>query len=321
MNKLAKVFHTTLEAGISNTERALRQSAFLELYFKLREKSESSFLGSLTLEQRRCIHPFMYFINKAKNVVMGLRHKVLEDMRQQTDRPVIYAATHIGKFDIEILCEVIREHTYVLSGDYEHIQGTIDEAYLLANGVLLFNEWVKNDRAGIADRMIEILHQSVSLLYYPEGAWNLTPNLPVRPCYWGIIDVARKSNAIIRPVAIEQYGKHFDVIFGENFDVNDYVSITQGKTEAITALRDAMATLKWKIWENHPAKRSDILHNEWDNYRKARFKEWTYHSFDYVETLVYQPKGVTAPEEVWAHLGQLVPRRENAFLFNKRLGG
>ena len=33
---------------------------------------------------------------------------------------------YVGKYDIEVISEAIKEHYYLLSGDYEHIQGIID---------------------------------------------------------------------------------------------------------------------------------------------------------------------------------------------------
>ena len=31
-------------------------------------------------------------------------------------------------------------------------------------------------------------------MYFIEGTWNLTLNLPMLPCYWGIFDIAKKVN-------------------------------------------------------------------------------------------------------------------------------
>lgn len=56
-------------------------------------------------------------------------------------------------------------------------------------------------------------------MYFPEGTWNLSPNLPVLPCFWGIVEIAQKGNAIIVPVAAEQYGKHFKINIGCNLDI------------------------------------------------------------------------------------------------------
>ena len=321
MTKLTKAYHALFEQGISPAEYERRYQAYLSLYFRLRERSANSFLGRISFEQRHKLHPLMNFVNAAKNVVMGLRPRVIADRHSKADRPIIYAATHIGKFDIEVLFEALPDHAYVLSGDYEHLQGSINELFLTANGILFFNEFVNEDRTEIKQRMIDTLHHGANLLYFPEGAWNLMPNLPVLPCYWGIIDVARESNAIIVPVAIEQYGKRFDVIMGENYDVNDYAATPEGKGEAIIDLRDAMATLKWEIWENHPAKHADIAEHEWEDYVADRYAEWNYPTTDYCDRLCYKPKGITKPEEAFAPLKQLQPCRENAFLYNKHLKG
>lgn len=85
-------------------------------------------------------------------------------------------------------------------------------------------------------------------MYFPEGTWNLSPNLPVLPFYRGIIDVALEANAIIIPIAIEQYGKQFVTKIGSNFDPQVYGK--QRKAEALAALRNQMAELKWEIWQS-----------------------------------------------------------------------
>ena len=62
--------------------------------------------------------------------------------------------------------------------------------------------------------MISTLKAGDNLMYFPEGAWNMSPNLPMLPCFLGIIDVPKRGGADIIPVAIEQYGKHFKINIG-----------------------------------------------------------------------------------------------------------
>lgn len=101
-------------------------------------------------------------------------------------------------------------------------------------------------------------------MYFPEGVWNLSPNFPVLPCYWGIIEVAQKGDAVIVPVVAEQYGKHFIINIGSNLEMEKYGS---DKATAISTLRDMLATLKWEIWESRPRQhREDIGSGEWDTY-------------------------------------------------------
>lgn len=322
MNVLAEKQKRIFEEGITDEEKNKREQEFLELYYKLRDENDEKIYSRLTLEQRRKIHKLILLIYTIKNKLGGFSYELIKDERIPTDRPIIFALTHVGKFDIEVTSEAIKDHYYLLSGDFEHLQGTIDAPFLGFNGVIYFNEIVKDDRKRASEQMIEHGNNCGNTMYFPEGTWNLSPNLPVLPCYWGIIDVARQSNAIIIPVGVEQYEKHFKINIGKNFDVNDYSEDTLGKTEAIGALRDNLALLKWEIWETGSLyKRSELDVSEWDEYKKDRFKEWPYFNEKYIDRLIFKPKNVTSHEEAFAHVKKLVPNRANAFLYNKRLIG
>lgn len=320
MNILADIQQRSMEAGLSEEETARRRAEFLETYYKLRRKSENSLLGRMPLRTRKCLHPLVLLIYTVKNRLGGFRYAVIADKREKVLRPIIFAITHVGKFDIEVVSEAIKDHYYLLSGDYEHIQGIVDEPFLSINGVIYFNETVREDRRAVSQRMISLLQDGGNLMYFPEGTWNLTPNLPVLPCYWGIVEIAQKGNAIIVPIAAEQYGKHFEFNVGKHFDMLDYGVSREEKSRAISDLRDTLAALKWEIWERHQENRENILPDEWDKYLNARFREWTYFSLDYVDTLIFRPKGITTYEEAFAHLDDLIPCKENAFLLRKRNG-
>ena len=128
-------------------------------------------------------------------------------------------------------------------------------------------------------------------MYFPEGTWNLSPNLPVLPCYWGIVDVAQAGNAIIVPIAVEQYGKHFKIRIGENFDMRTFGTDVTEKLNAINTLRDILATLKWEIWETkQQLKRCEIDNDEWNKYIANRFREWPYFNLEYIDSLILKPK-------------------------------
>lgn len=318
MNILADMQKKCLEPGISKNEYEQRREAFLKLYYELRRKNECSLFGRLSLNDRRKLHAFVLAVYKIKNRLGGFRYALIADKRESTARPIIFAITHVGKFDIEVISEAVRDHYYLLSGDYEHIQGGVDEPFLNLNGVFYFNETEQEDRKAVTEKMISLLQQGGNLMYFPEGTWNLSPNLPVLPCYWGIVEIARKGNAVIVPIAAEQYGKHFDINIGENFHMERYGSSVEEKSKAIAALRDVLATLKWEIWERHPVSRKDILDNEWDEYLDARFREWPGFDSNYIESLIYKPKNSVSQETVFAHLKQLKPCLENAFLWRQR---
>lgn len=309
-----------LKGKISEEEYEILEKEYYDLYYKLRQKNDKRFYSKLTLKQRKKLHGLILTIYKIKNRLGHLTYEVIKDERSKTDRPIIFAITHIGKFDIEVTSEAIKDHYYLLSGDYEHIQGIIDAPFISLNGVIYFNENVKKDRQMASKKMIEHLKQGGNLMFFPEGTWNVTPNLPMLPCYWGIVDVAKNGNAIIIPVAVDQYDKHFVINIGKNIDMNQYGNTVEDKSKAIGDLRDILATLKWEIWEHvEPWKREEMTGHEWEEYVQTRFKEWPYFSEEYIAGLVYRPKGVVTKDEAYGPIKKLVPNKRNAFLFNKRL--
>lgn len=317
MNILAEMQEKIYESDISKEERAKRENDFYDLYYKTRSKDENSFLGRLSLRTRQRLHKLIFCVFVVKNRLSGFTCKVIKDEREQTDRPIIFATTHVGKYDIEVSAVGIRDHFYLLSGDYENLQGLVDGKFLLVNGVIFFNEKDKSDRLRVTDRMIKHLKSGGNLMYFPEGAWNLKAELPVLPCYWGIVDIAQKSNAIIVPVAVEQYGKRFKINIGKNIDMLKYGFDNAEKAKAITNLRDVMATLKWEIWETEPQlKRNELQGNEWDKYVEERLSEWNF-SYNHIEGLIYKPKNICQTQDAFSHLNNIAPSMNTAFLFNR----
>lgn len=318
MNILAEEQLKMLEPGLAPEERERRRAAFLALYDELRKKEESRWYSRLSLRQRQRLHPLLLLVYTVKNRLSGFTHEIIGDRRGLTDKPVIFAVTHVGKFDVEVVSEALRSHCYLLSGDYEHLQGIVEAPFLALNGVIFFNETVREERRSAAQRMVRLLQEGGNLLYFPEGAWNLSPNLPMLPCYWGIVEVARQGGAVIVPLAAEQYGKHFKINIGAPFDVSSYGDGAAERSRAIGDLRDVLATLKYEIWETAPAKRAALAADEWEQYTEERFSEWPYFNRDYIAGLIFRPKGIVPPEEAFAHLARLQPRRETAFLLRNR---
>lgn len=319
MNILAEEQKKLFQPELTEEEYKKIEKEFLDLYYKLRQKNEKRFYSKLTLEQRKKLHKYILGIYTLKNKIGGFTHEIIKDEREYTNRPIIFAVTHVGKFDIEVVSEAIKDHYYLLSGDYEHIQGIIDEPFIGINGIFYFNEFVKEDRKEVSKKMISHLQKNGNLMYFIEGTWNMTPNLPMLPCYWGIVDIAKQGNAIIIPVAADQYGKHFKINIGKNFDMSKYGEGPEEKSRAITDLRDVLATLKWEIWETEYVQRNKIKDNEWEQYIDNRFKEWPYFNLEYIDRLVYKPKNVIDRRDVYAFTKKMKPNKNNAFLFNKRL--
>lgn len=273
------------------------EEAYLRYYYALRKRFEASIVNNLSLKARKGIHPILISVIRLRNRINGYHHTVIGDNREKTDRPKIFAITHICKSDIEVVSEALKEHYYLLSGDFENIHGTVDGLFLALNGVIYFNENVKEDRHSVKERMIQILKRGGNIMYFPEGTWNLSPNLPVLPFYRGIIDVALSSDAVIIPVAIEQYENRFITKIGSNFDAACYGE--ERKAEALSELRNQMAELKWEIWESVPmVERTAIADNYYEKFLEDKIGKWTLALEDFKRG-IYKNAENMSPDEVF----------------------
>lgn len=85
-------------------------------------------------------------------------------------------------------------------------------------------------------------------------------------------------------------------------------------------MRDTLATLKYEIWESEAQiQRKHIRGNEWDKYIEKRFSEWPNFNMDCIDGLVYKPKNVIEAKEAFAFMEDIVPNKNNIFLFSKKL--
>ena len=137
----------------------------------------------------------------------------------------------------------------------------------------------------------------------------------------GTADIAIQSKTQIVPVALECYGKHMYVALGRNIDVAD---TWQDKNELTSYLRDALATLKWRIFEAVGIQsRKDIPEDYRQTYIDSIIndnKDTSYTEQDVIDTM-FRDRSITTSEEAFAHLNTICPTMQNAFLYDKRLEG
>ena len=221
-----------------------------------------------------------------KSRLCGLTYELVGANNKAPDKTVIYAVTHIGKFDFEMLEEAYDAFCYPLAGDWELSYGEIDDYFLRINGVLYVDTRDKEDRQKSNDAMINLLKKGISILIFPEGIWNLTRNLPVMKLFPGVVKVAKECEVPIITIAIEQREKHFYINVGDELDVS-----VCDETVALERLRDSMATLRWQIWEKTPVeKRSDMSKDYYEEFLKKRISEWPHCSMEQINSRMYKDK-------------------------------
>jgi 1-acyl-sn-glycerol-3-phosphate acyltransferase len=260
-------------------------------------------------------HKVLLPLLKVNDKINHLNLHIINDKRRTTNKPVIYACTHIGFYDVMMLFEAITCPCWLFCGDPDSLINTFYGWMLEKNGVIWVDNYDKADRKLAKEIATQLLKQGGNLMIFPEGAWNMTDNLIVMKLYQGTAMMALETDADIVPIAIEQYGKEFYVNIGENISSKDCGSDVLAFTER---LRDILATLKWEIWELFPlTERGSLPENMKNSFAADILAESGDDSYTMkmYEDERYHDKNITSPEEAFAFIKNLIPRRENAFLF------
>lgn len=271
---------------------------------------------------RQLVHPLLLGALHIYHMAKKIRIKANGSVHK-TNRPIIFAVSHIGMYDVEVVLQAIRKHVYLLSADEAAMYRTFDGWFFSTNGVIYVDPEDKSDKKTAMETAVKFLKEGKCLLWCPEGTWNLSPNYVILPIHYGIIEAAVRSNAVIIPVGVEQYdrarGIDFVVNIGNVFNPQEHFNDELTKNQKIDLaemLRSDMARLKMDAWES--VSRADIDSEYWDVFVTKRLAEWPHYTMDIIHQREFNPNGFTSPIEAFEHLHHLIPCVENAFLFRNR---
>lgn len=271
-------------------------------YVELREYEYENGIPLKGLEARKKIHNILLNLIKIDRKLEKEELEVINDRRKIIKKPIIYACTHVGGNDVQRTFEALKDHSYLFIGDLEGMYKDLLGLILYLNGAVCLETKEKKDRFIAKQRAIELLNQNGNLLIYPEGAWNVTSNLPVMKLYKGAVEMALETGAEIVPVAIEQYNEKFYVNIGENIDIdsNDVDVINQ-------RLRDELATLKWEIWERLGVYKRTSISITQEEFEQEIINRCPYgFTKEDIERTRYKDKNEVGVEEVFAFRKKLV---------------
>lgn len=288
----------------------LRKLSIEELakYYKEQRKEaieEGIPLSEKSIRIRNKIHQLLLKIVIIDRLLNHETVTILKDERVKNNHPKVFACTHIGGNDIQRTFEAIKDPAYLFLGDPQELYRNLEGLLLYLNGVICLETRDKIDRGIAKKRSIELLEKGGNLLIYPEGAWNISPNLPVMKLYKGAVNIAVKTKADLIPIAIEQVENHFYVSIGKNIITSDMENIDTNLLNQ--TLRDAMATEKWHIWERIGVYSRDIVKNQTvDNYQQSIVKKCNYNFTleDVLETMYKDPNEISL-DEVFAPIKKL----------------
>ena len=271
-------------------------------------------------------HYILIFVLMIERLLRGTKIKIVNKEQLNIVKgirgPIIFAPTHCGKFDIQTLAEVLWQNRWsLLSGDPNFLPGTVEGYWLQFHGVIYVDRDDKEWRTRAKQEMITHLQNGGNIMMYPEGTWNLSPNLPMLPLFRGIADIAKETNATIIPFAqeIDDKNKTYYVKIGKP------IYPTKEPLSILEDLRNQMAEMKWSLIEELPFCKAvydkNKLYSEWDKYIEKRLSECSYYTFELSWKYARKEKWQTERELIQADLSNICPTKETAFLFNKRLKG
>lgn len=304
-------------------KRRMQLAELKKYYLEQRAYEFNNNVELSNINLRKIIHPLPYIAVALSRMAEGQKLHIIGDKREKTDKPIIFASAHCHPEDPSSAFEAIKTHAYLFLGDPEDVYQKIEGLLLNMNGVIYLEtrvkqeyikelldlglitpeeidelkQLIKNDRKIAYARAIELLNKKANLLIFPEGAVNITPNLPVMGLFPGTVKMALETGAEIVPMALERYGKDIYANIGENIRVTD-----RGENSILyynEKLRDALATLKWEIWETQG------IHSRIDLPTEEEFisgimdtSEFIYSVEDIYATM-YKDKNIVTPEEVF----------------------
>lgn len=253
-------------------------------------------------------------LSKEKIVILNDLHKV------NGNKPRIYACTHIGGNDIQRTFQIIKEPAYLMLGDPGILYKKVIYKGLQMNGVIPLETTDREDRKIAYNRAIELLQNGGNLLIYPEGAWNVSPNLLVMKIFTGTVRMAQETGAEIIPIAVEQYGKNFYFNIGKNYSISK--NSKKNTKELTLELRDKLVTLKWDILESQPKLDHAIISNNYlKKFQSEIVDRCNYgYGFSLQDALneSFHDKYVVNEAEAFAFLESLDVNKDTAFLIKDK---
>ena len=243
---------------------------------------------------------------------------VVERRKQLPKQPVIFAATHGFREDVEHTVVMAGRQAYMLNGCPLQLLRSFDGITAWLVGLIIIDRTDRESRSSSVEKLVRVLKLGSSVIMYPEGTWNKSPNQLMSGLFPGIYDVAKKSGALVVPIATYRGKKKSYGIQEEAFDICQY-----DRTEGMQVLRDKMATMQYELMEKYgKGSRSEFPYGEeaeqyWKDHIDGLMAEVQFYEYEVELNTKYRPKGITDPKDAFAFLDHLIPRWENEFMFRK----
>lgn len=235
---------------------------------------------NIVIEFLHKMHSILFWFVKvmSKKYIHG---ELVIDNKLTYKGSVIYAVNHTNVSDTPVVFHTLNKQAYILAGTKS--QKLIDSIGFNLNGVVWVDRHSAKSRKKSTEKIYKILSSGGSVIWFPEGTWNLTENFLMLPMRYGIVKMAAKANVPIVPISIHYVDDKIYSTVGEPIIIKS----NEDSIIAITRLRDVMATIKYKQMEACGVyKRIAVDKKDFDALIKASLDEYPTFNREYEESCI-----------------------------------
>lgn len=280
-------------------------------------QTDEEYFSGLSLDY---IPPESYDISKNKNNIIVERYPDLNP-----NEPYIFVCNHTCPEDIETVLNVLDRNAYLILGSIESLKYNPEMYLSFLNGMIPFDIMNPAERKEVFQKMLRVLKTN-SILIFPEGSHNYSPNNLINPLFDGPVNLAlqtrrkivaitmvkdQKNNVsyidVSNPIDVQKINVDLSSIDSYDPDVIEKFYVK----ELSACLRDKMATAVYHMLPRHfpQVVREDYVDIE-EKIRMSKIRDafsklkWTRDVFD-AEYLVKKTKEEKEQEEVFSTLSNL----------------
>jgi len=218
-----------------------------------------------------------------KNVTWNSKNWIYDGLENIPEGPVIFAHTHQGLLDNFVWMPEINKHCPILH--------SIDASKILlyseyTTGLILVKKGNKENNQNAKLDMINLLLNGTSITYFPESAWNLSPNKLHLPLSFGLIDTAKKAGVPIIPVVHEytydtSSEKENITKIHSRYGTPIYIKEEDDLLEKLREYEEQISTMRYDLIEEKGIfRRSGIKSTDYINYLKGNYNNLKFGKID-----------------------------------------
>lgn len=290
----------------------------IPLMWRVKNLNVDNFATKKGIKFRRAINPYIKGLMKystpyrlAVNETKGVNRDQLDK-----DEAYIFSSNHYFKDDVLAPINAIPNHAYILWGATTTLEYCPEMYPVWVNGLIYIDRENKESRRSSVDKQIKVLENGSSVLIYPEGSYNNSPNKLIKTLFKGPYILSQKTGKDVVPVVSYRVDDTMTIYtdYGRRINAKDKTA-----DEFIKELRDEMATIHYLQIEQHgiSLKRDELpddTHMYYNDYRKKKEYDDGYYTYDRIdeETTTYKPRDIVDYEDVWGFLDNVELNERNA---------